>query len=263
MSSEIADPELFTQGKQSRMKKNELAPVTEHHLSAEPRPGDLMAMALSNGLTPESVGVMERLCKLKAEQDALNAKRDFAAAFVDLQSAMPMIKAEKAVPNKDGSVRYHYAPYEDIMKQVAPLLRAHGFTLSFSTKVEAPRVTAICTLMHRGGHERTNEYAVRIGSGPPGSSDTQADGAAYTYAQRGALCDALGITVGGRDNDARDIGASVTPDQAEDLRQRVAATKTVEHTFLKFAGATSFEQIPANRYHELDFLLRKKEGTAI
>ncbi len=240
--------------------KGEIVTVEEKHIVAEPRVGDLMALALGHGLTPESVGVMERLCALKASQDALNAKRDFAAAFSDLQGDMPAIKAEKAVPNKDGSTRYHYAPYEDIMKQVAPLLRKHGFTLSFSTKVEAPRVTAICTLMHRSGHERTNEYAVRIGSGPPGSSETQADGAAYSYAQRGALCDALSITVSGRDNDARDIGASITQDQAEDFRQRVAATRTNEQQFLKYATATSFDNIPAARYAELNAMLRRKEG---
>jgi hypothetical protein len=239
--------------------KAELAKVSENELAPEPRIGDLMAMVVQGGVTPECVSVVERLCALKKEQDAQNAKRDFAAAFVDLQAEMPMIKAEKAVPNKDGSVRYHYAPYEDIMRQVNPLLKKHGFTLSFSTKVETPRVTAICTLMHRSGHERTNEYAVRIGSGPPGSSETQADGAAYSYAQRGALCDCLGVVTSGRDNDARLIGANVTDDQAEDLRQRVAATGTNEKTFLSYAGATSFENVPAERYAELVNILKKKE----
>ena len=244
-------------------KKNELAVASEHGLSPEPRVGDLMAMVLERGLTPESVNVVERLCALKTAQDEQNAKRAFAAAFVDLQAAMPVIHAERAVPNKDGSVRYHYAPYEDIMRQVAPLLKAHGFTLSFSTRVEAPRVTVMCTLMHRGGHERTNEYAVRIGNGPPGASDTQADGAAYTYAQRGALCDALGITVAGKDNDARNIGAPITQDQAEDLRQRVAATGSNEKAFLQYGGGTSYETIPAGRYAELDALLKKREGIPI
>ena len=244
--------------------KAELATVTEAHIVAEPRVGDLMAMALGHGLTPESVGVMERLCKLKAEQDALNAKRDFAAAFADMQADMPSIPKEKIVPNKDGSPRYSYAPYETIMKYVTPVLRKHGFTVSFSTKVESPRVTAFCTLMHRGGHERTNEYAVRVGSGPPGSSETQADGAAYTYAQRGAICDCLGITEvhATADNDARIIGAPVTQDQAEHLRQRVSDTKSNPESFLKYAGATSFESIPANRYEALDALLKKKEGVA-
>lgn len=244
--------------------ENELALSAEQlPMTPEPRVGDLMRVVVEKGITAEGVNVIERLCALKEKQDATNAKRDFAAAFVELQAAMPTIRAEKAVPNKDGSVRYHYAPYEDIMKQVAPLLIRHGFTLSFSTKVEAPRVTAICTLMHRGGHERTNEYAVRIGSGPPGSSDTQADGAAYTYAQRGALCDSLGITVSGRDNDAREIGAPVTQDQAEDLRQRVKSTKSNEAQFLKFAGSNSFDNIPAARYPELLEILRKKADSQV
>jgi len=228
----------------------------------EPRTGDLIAMVLSKAITPDAVGVIERLVALKRDEEDRNAKREFAQAFNALQSEIPVIKAERVVPNKDGSTRYLYAPYEDIMRQATPILRRHGFSLAFSTKVEGARVTAICTLLHAGGHERTNEYAVRIGGGPPGATECQADGAAYTYAQRGALCDCLGITVSGRDNDAREIGAPITPDQAEHLKQRVAETKSDATKFLSVAGATSFETIPTSKYALLDAMLKKKEGLA-
>ena len=207
------------------------------------------------GITPEA---LEKLCNLREQEQNRAAKREFATAFVDLQTDIPIIQAERAVPNNDGSVRYKYAPYEDIMRQVSPLLRRHGFTVSFSTKVDGARVVAYCTLLHRSGHEKTNEYAVRIGDGPPKATPTQADGAAYTYAQRGALCDALGITVAGRDDDAREIGAPVTDDQAEDLRQRVAETRSDKAKFLRVAGASSYETIPAAQYARLVAMLRQK-----
>lgn len=239
--------------------KNDLAKTERLDLEAaqrsDPTPMELMAQAIEKGMTPEA---LEKLYRLKRDIDADNAKRLFAKAFTELQAEMPIIQACRVVPNKDGSERYKYAPYEDIMRQAQPLLKRFGFTVSFSTVVDGNRVRAICILLHKGGHERTNEYAVRIGGGPPGSTEMQADGAAYTYAQRGALCDCLGITISGRDNDARDLGANVSHDQCEDLRQRVADAKLNVTSFLKWAGATSFETIPETSYRKLDDYLKGK-----
>jgi hypothetical protein len=244
-------------------EKNELATVEKSPLATrqpEPSVGALMQAVIEKGITPDTVGVMERLCELRRQVKADDARAAFAAAFVELQAEMPVIHATKTIPAKDGSIRSAFAPYEEIMRQVAPLLKKHGFTVSFSKKFNEGRVSAFCTLMHCAGHEKTNEYQVRIGQGPPGCSESQADGAAHMYAMRGALRDALGITVAGLDNDAREVGPAIEWDKAENLRQRVLETKSSEAAFLKFAGATSYETIPANRWNDLDALLRAKEG---
>jgi len=244
------------------MKKDDTMPLTVQGetqivrvAQAEPSAMQLLDHAITQGAAPEA---LEKLYNLKVRIDTDKARAAFATAFVALQSELPVIHATKSIHGKNGEIRSSYAPYEEIMRQVAPLLKRHGFTVSFSKKIDQGRVSAFCTLMHSAGHEKTNEYQVRIGQGPPGCSESQADGAAHMYAMRGALRDALGITVAGLDEDAREIGAPVTPDQAEDLYQRVLATKTNEKVFLKFATAQSFETIPANRYKELVELLEKK-----
>ena len=223
----------------------------------EPGPMQLISQAIEKGLTPEG---MATLYKLKRDMDADAARQAFAQAFVNLQADMPVIHATKSIPGKNGEIRSSFAPYEEIMRLAAPILKRHGFTVSFSKKFDNGRVSAFCTLLHCQGHEKTNEYQVRIGQGPPGCSESQADGAAHMYAMRGALRDALGITVAGLDNDAREIGPAIEWDKAENLRQRVIETKSNEAAFLKFAGATSYETIPANRWHDLDSMLRTKEG---
>ena len=114
--------------------------------------------------------------------------------------------------------------------------------------------------MHRGGHERSNPYSVRIGSGPPGCSESQADGSAHSYAKRGALCDALNIVVHGIDNDARMEGGKVTAEQAEELERRAQLTNSNIAAFLKLAGATKFAEIPATKYDLLDDMLKRKES---
>lgn len=217
---------------------------------------------VDKGLTSDNAAALEKITDLYMKVEAENARKAFNTAFCEMQEELPAIQPTKAVPNNDGSTRYMYAPYDSLMKIVGPVMRKHGFSPSFSTKFSDGRVTSICTLIHIGGHERTNEYSVRIGKGPPGSSDSQADGAANQYAQRGALCDALNIVILGRDNDARDLGGCITPDQAEDFRQRVHETRSDEKAFLKFAGGASFETIPETRWKELDAFLRRKEGRA-
>jgi hypothetical protein len=188
------------------------------------------------------------------------AEQEFAAAFVALQAEMPAVKATSPVPNSDGSVRYRFAAYEEIMSQVAPMLKRHGFTVRFSTDYADNRLIKTCTLQHTGGHEKSNKFAVRIGGGPPTATETQADGAASTYAKRFALCDALNIAID-HDTDARAEGAAITQEQADELRRRVQATGSNEPYFLQYAGADSYEKIAASKYSILDAALRKKEKT--
>jgi hypothetical protein len=173
---------------------------------------------------------------------------------------MPAIQAVKPVPNNDGTIRYRFAPYEEIMAIVRPLLQRHGFTVSFSQSVGDGRITQVCILQHIGGHSRMNSFAVRVGKGPPGSSEAQGDGAASTYAKRHALCNALNITVDADTDgaDARIEGAPLAPDRVLYLRELVRDTKSDERLFLKFAGAETFEGIASARYDDLVRALTKK-----
>lgn len=225
-----------------------------------PSPLDMLQAMVQRGVTTENAAAFEQLVKLSEHMEDRQAEKEFAAAFKALQSEMTRVKATKPVPNNDGSVRYNFAPYEEIMEQVRPLLEKHGFTVSFSTDFAEGRLIKSCTLQHVGGHSKVNKFAVRIGSGPPKASEAQADGAASTYAKRFALCDALNI-VCEKDSDARAEGGVISKAQADDLRRRVRETASNEADFLKFAGAATFEQIMEGRYATLDAALRRKEKT--
>lgn len=218
----------------------------------------MMQTVLDRGVTQENVGAMEKLVDLFERMQTKAAEQKFNEAFVALQKEMPNVQAKKPVPNNDGTVRYRFAPYEDIMEQVHPMLVKHGFTVSFSTKFAEGRIITVCMLRHTAGHSASNEFAVRVGKGPPGSSEAQADGAAGTYSKRHALCNCLNIVVEA-DEDARAIGATITKDQADSLRQRVLATGSDEKAFLRYAQSESYETIGESMYAMLDASLRKKE----
>lgn len=226
----------------------------------EPSVALMLQTMVEKGITGESVAAFSQLCALKERMDDKQAERDFAAALVDLQGETIRVQATKAVDQKsDGTCRYRFAPYEEIMAVVQPMLSRHGFSITFDTEVGDNRLNSICTLTHKSGHSRTNKFAVRYGK-PPGSSEAQGDMATKSYAKRGALCDALNISIDHDTDgdDARNIGAAITQEQADELRDWVDSTGTDRATFLKYAGAKTFEEIPENRLEELHAQLARK-----
>ncbi len=116
-----------------------------------------------------------------------------------------------------------------------------------------------CTLIHQSGHSRSNKFACRIGSGALGCSEAQADGGSMTYAKRFALCAALNIVIE-QDTDGADPNETITPEQAEELRQRALACKADLAKFVKFLGVSGFDEIRAKDYGKADKALRMKKA---
>lgn len=241
----------------------------------------MLQSVLAQGVTEQNVAALDKLVGLFERMQDKAAEQKFNAAFVALQREMPKVQANRPVMNseqKGGGLRYKFAPFEDIMAQIHPHLMKNGFTLSFSQRYDGPRIIVKCVLRHTAGHHVENETAVRIGKGPPGASDTQADGAASTYAKRFALCDALNIVIGkdtdGMQDDASVDGANITKEQAADFRRRVQISGSDEFAFLRAAQAgdlspdsssteqvhNAYENIPSAMWSELDSLLKKKEA---
>jgi len=192
---------------------------------------------------------------------AMDAKRKFAAAFVELQQDLPTIVGYRPIPDKQGNVKFRYANFDDIDEIVRPICLRHGFTYAFhESGVDTGRVTVVMTLEHCGGHSREVPYSVRIGSGPPGSSDSQADVSGHTYAQRGALESGLSLRIVGGREDARMEGGPITEEQAFELERRVAETNSSKEKFLAYARAATYREIASSRYNDLDMFLRKKQS---
>lgn len=226
----------------------------------DPTPLSLIARMVESGtMTAEGVAVVKELVALKEHMEDRQSEKDFAVNFASLQAELGSFRPTKAVPDKNGNVKYLYLPYDAIMAVVQPLLRKFGFSVSFSTEFESGRILQTCTLQHLSGYHREFKAYVRVGSGPPGATESQADGAAMTYAKRYALCNALNITVE-HDTDARKEGEPISAEQAATLRKMVKDAKADEKAFLNFAGAKTYEEIGSRRYAEVFDALQKKMG---
>ncbi len=224
----------------------------------EPSVAMMLQKVIEGGITKENVTALESLVGLYDRMQAKNAEREFSAALVELQGETISVQATKSVDVRDGVPRYKFAPYEEIMSVVQPMLTRHGFSVTFDTKIEGDRLNSICTLTHKIGHSRSNQFAVRY-SKPPGSSDPQGDMSTKNYAKRGAFCDCLNISIS-HDDDARMIGQPIGRALGEDLYTRVKNVGADEEAFLKFAGANSFIEISDERYEQLDEMLKRREA---
>src|SRR5215831_17096923 len=109
-------------------------------------------MALIERMATDPAADVEKLERLMAMHERLLARRareDFAAALVALKPKLPKIKRTKY----NAQTQSFYAPLEDIIETVDPILHEHGFALA--TKVieqTETRITVRAELWHVGGH---------------------------------------------------------------------------------------------------------------
>ena len=231
-----------------------------------PSPIEMMQAMIKNGMKEGDVAAFEKLAELQWRFEARDAEKEFNAAFKKFQSEKPVIVASTPVKNR-GS----YEKYEDIMQKdgVEKLLTENGFTVSFDQSAAADRVTVTCTLAHRSGHKIAKSYSTRC---RPSDNNTQSDSMATTTAKRNALCLALNIVIRQDilQNEADDAGllgdpdAFITKAQVAELQHRIGmlADAVDMPAFWKFAGATKFAEIPANKYDQIDSMLKRKEQSS-
>ena len=185
-------------------------------------PESLIAKAIESNVPVET---LERLLAMRSELKAEQAKEAFYQALSDFQSECPIIKKTKQVKNKDGSVRYSYAPLDSIIEQISPFLNKHG--LSYTTDTTQKKdgfVTAIVEIHHRLGYSKLSEFDIPIDDAAF-MNDAQKAASAFSFAKRYAVTNALGIMTGDMDDDAASLGAGVNP---LDLYRRFAKhTKAV------------------------------------
>lgn len=244
------------------IEKHDGSELAEHQPSAiasfdESNPiGALLQSAMAQGVSADT---MEKYVDLYMKMESNNARKAFAAAFAKLQSELPRVVKNKSVDNK-----FKYAPMEDIMNDVGPVLTSNGFSVSFTTRIDATggveRICAICKLTHTGGHSQDNEAAFRIPPSTKVTNDPQSDGVAASYAKRRALTDALNIITVGEDRDARNLGSFITIEQSNELFDRVDRTKTDKTRFLKLAESPDFKQIRCSKLATLQKYLDECEA---
>lgn len=162
----------------------------------EREPQDLLALAVQKGA---DVATIERLMVVRTQLKQERSKEAYFAALAGFQAECPVIKKKRRVVIPGGA-NYAYAPLEQIVPQVQPLLDKYGFSHQEDSDITEGWVTAIVTITHREGHSETKRFKVPSET-KAGMSPQQKYGAAMTFATRYAFCAALGIRTGDQDTD--------------------------------------------------------------
>lgn len=217
--------------------------------------GEMLQALTDRGVTPDTVGAMERLTDLYIKMEDRNAAKAFTKAKSALQAELEPIIADKMVPN-----RGKYATYRQMMKFLQPYLTKHEFSVSCPQSADERTITATCRLSY-GEFTESTPFTVRIEpTAKGGMTLASADGGTFTTAQRRAVMAALNIVIEDERDDARMLGAFISSEQAESLRTRVAATNADEKKFFARAQAESYETIRTGMYAGLDAALLRKEA---
>lgn len=194
------------------------APVTRDvTLQATPKADPIVALMLERA-NEIDVEKLRQIIELQEHILDRNAESAFNAAFARMQPEIPTIR-ERARTDKTT-----YAPLEDIVETVRPILSKHGFTLSFQTEwpdKKTVKVTGILT--HLEGHARKSEFLSDADTGP-GRNAIQALGSAVTYGKRYTAKDLLCIVTRDEDDDARRWGRPDPPEGYDDWWSTLTAT---------------------------------------
>lgn len=166
----------------------------------------------------DGVEVLERLMAIRLQLNQESSKQAYDEAFAAFQAECPPIQKKKA--GYKGS--YNYAPLEDIIPIVQPLLRKHGFSFSVDTPADQDDkgVTAIFELRHKAGHSEQKRFRVPLDTRATLMNAPQQFGAACSYAKRYVLVNALGILTADSDLDGMTSikpkgPSSVAPERAD------------------------------------------------
>ena len=138
---------------------------------------------------------MERLMAMYERMEDRKARAEFAADLAEMQDSLPSI-GERG----NAAGRYTYALWEDINAAIKPILKRHGFALSFRTDfTDGIAVTGV--LSHRSGHQE--ETTIKLPADNSGNKNAvQAVASSVSYGKRYTAGALLNLTSHGEDDDA-------------------------------------------------------------
>lgn len=158
--------------------------------------GALIA-AIAKAASDPNVDVekMERLFAMHERMELRQAVVAFNEALSEMQVELPSI-GERG----DAAGRYTFALWEDINKAIKPILKAHGFALTFRTDfTDGIAVTGV--LSHRAGHSEST--TIKLPADPSGNKNAvQAVASSVSYGKRYTAGALLNLTSHGEDDDA-------------------------------------------------------------
>jgi hypothetical protein len=212
-------------------------------VAPKPEPEQMIMVAIEHGAPIE---VIERLYALAKDATRDRQRAAYHAALAGFQGEVPPIpKRHTATIDSQrtgGHYTYTYAKLADIQQIIGPVLARWGLSYKFQPRYDPDRL--VCVLHHADGYDDDTTEVRMVTDQSARMNAIQVGGSALTYAERYALCAALGIAPE-EDTDAQN--GTIPP--AEDAGM-LTATAFLQH----------LEEVPCPNCKKTGFLKTKFTG---
>ena len=233
----------------------------------EGQPASLMNFVAAALHDPNvNVEKLSALLSMQRDVEADDARRQFNAALHAAQIAMPRVRKNGTIKLvKDGVSKgsIPFATWEDVDTILRPIMREHGFSLSFSSGPRVGADTGIemkATLLHAAGHSR--DYALPL---PPdvghGRNALQAIGSTLSYGKRYLAELIFNIVRENEDDDGDRGGATfISGEQKEAIVALMQEKGADTKAFLDFFEIAVLDDLREERFAQAMNMLRAKKG---
>ena len=209
------------------------------------------------------VDKLERLLGMGERIKGQSAKADYFAAMSAMQDELPAIQERGEIRIGSGPGQ-KYALWEDINAVIKPVLKRHGFALSFRTGIADNKITVTGVLSHRGGH--AEETTMHLPTDTSGSKNAvQAVGSSTSYGKRYVASALLNLTTGDVDDDGRAASGNgaITAEQAETIRELIERSGSDIEKFCAYFKVGAIPELRAKDYERAvaAINLREKKAT--
>lgn len=245
-------------------EKRELAIAAQAPIDIPP-PSPTLAMIERAARDPSiDVAKLEKLMELAERAQAREAKAAYYAALSEMQDELPIIqeRGEIKIGGQDKPGQ-KYALWEDINRAIKPILKTHGFALSFRVGQADGKITVTGILSHRLGHaEDTTIYLPTDTSGSKNA--VQAVGSSTSYGKRYTASALLNLTSTGEDDDGKFGGSSGLIDETElhNIQALIERTGTDIEALCKYFKVAALPDITKALYPRVCQALNDKERKA-
>jgi hypothetical protein len=226
--------------------------VREIAPQAPATPMTLLQQAISANMSPEQLG---QFMDLQDRHEAKLAKSAYISAISRFQAECPTIK-------KTGTAdRYTYAPLDEVLRTIRPILDKHGLSVRFDTEATEGKITAFCKVSHVSGHEDISRFTCDVDT-KMRVNDAQKQASANSYARRYALMNALNLVASNEDDDGFGTAEFISAKQAVTLRDELAACGADEALFCKWMKVEELEDIILKDWSKAQRGLEAKQKAA-
>ena len=179
----------------------------------------LMRVCQDETINPER---LEKFLDLQIKMEERQNEKDLNAALANFQAECPIIPKTKKGHNSD------YAPLDEIVYLIKPILNKHGLSFSFTTDEKTNEEKEMTVIVrHKSGGSYESKSTFPSLDSTKSMNNSQRARSANSYAKRTALENALGIVSAGVDDDAgRSVDNPITDDQIEKINTLLGQTKT-------------------------------------